>query len=100
MTAGINPNDIVYILPTKAGWTKIRRHHHETNAGYFQRGIDHFSCPPKPNDLGFIRGQFWSLMQYFDFGASCLGGYVGFSEMLTEQQMAERIAAASQEKQP
>ena len=64
----MTPNDTVEIKPTEAGWHEIVRFVDETNDRLRQyQNLRHRMSVPKPDEDGYIRGQFWHLMQFFDW---------------------------------
>jgi len=77
----MNPNDIVEIKPTEAGWQEILKSIDETNDDLRKNPRVKFRLSvPKADKDGYIRGQFWLLMEYFNWQQS-IGGDVHFSDL-------------------
>lgn len=65
----MNPNDIVKIKPTQSGWRDIVAHVDTFNDMMRTRNPSitvRISVPQADKD-GYITGQFWCLMKYFDW---------------------------------
>lgn len=78
---GINPNDIVEIRPTEEGWIEIVKYVDATNDQLRQnKRVRHRMSVPTPDADGYIRGQFWMLMQFFDWTGR-LGSDIHFHDM-------------------
>lgn len=80
--ANIGMNDVVSIKPTEAGWKQIVGNVDRTNDRIRQnpRFLVRVSVPKVDAD-GYISGQFWALMKYFDWEECDPGGDVPFSDM-------------------
>ena len=78
----MNPNDIVLIKPTDEGWLEIIKYVDETNERLrqYERLRNRMSVPV-PDADGYIRGQFWSLMQFFDWTGCHAGRDIHFYDM-------------------
>jgi hypothetical protein len=79
----MNPNDIVEIKPTDGGWQEIIKYVDETNDRLRQKypRIRHRMSVPTADAEGYIRGQFWSLMQFFDWTGGHAGRDIHFSDL-------------------
>lgn len=80
----MNPNDTVKIKPTESGWREIVAHVDAFNAHMQQSHPNaryRMSVPSADVD-GYITGQFWSLMQFFDWTKGA-GAYCPFEDMQT-----------------
>jgi hypothetical protein len=66
------PNDFVRVKPTEAGWRAIRKYYESINRGQ-----------PIPDKDGYIKGQFWSIMQYFEWK---MGRDNNFEDMILENK--------------
>ena len=78
----MTPNDIVYIKPTEGGWREIvayvdnfNDHIRTTHPGSLYR----IHVPVADKD-GYIKGQFRSLMQYFNWSVGC-GSDIHFHDL-------------------
>ena len=81
-TIGVTTNDIVKINPTEKGWRQIVRHVDQANENiksFLQ--VRYRMSVPVPDADGYISGQFWSLMQLFDWTKCLAGGWVFFHDM-------------------
>ena len=65
----MTPNDIVRIKPTDDGWRVIIKHVDALNDDLRKNhpNITYRAPVPIADAEGYIRGQFWSLMAYFDW---------------------------------
>ena len=78
----MNPNDIVEIKPTDEGWLEIIKYVDATNDRLRKHPrVRHRMSVPVPDSDGYIRGQFWSLMQFFDWSGSHAGRDIHFWDM-------------------
>ncbi len=81
-TIGVTLNDIVQIKPTEEGWKQIVRHVDQFNENIKSFPQVRFRMSvPCPDAEGYISGQFWSLMQLFDWTKCLAGGWVFFHDM-------------------
>jgi hypothetical protein len=88
-----NPNDFVEIKPSKSGWRSIIKYTDAFNASVAARNPD---CTfrmtiPKANAEGYILGQFWCLMQYFDWS---ICGDIPFDDLRLPNPSDDRRASA------
>jgi hypothetical protein len=77
------PNDFVRVKPTEAGWKAIRKHYDNLNKGFSLRGVaqPQFFKVPIPDKDGYIKDQFWCVMQYFEWS---IGRDNNFEDMILE----------------
>lgn len=83
----MNPNDIVRIKPTESGWSSIIKYVDDFNDNIRKRNPSarfRMSLPIADNS-GYITGQFWCLMQYFDW-QNPAGSENPFYDMQLEKQ--------------
>ena len=69
---GIHPNDIVLLKPTTSGWGEIELFIRRAD-DYMRRAfprIKHRLSVPEADDDGYISGEFWYLMQMFNWGTN------------------------------
>ena len=89
-TIGVTTNDIVQLKPTEEGWRQIVKH-----VDQFNENIKSFlqvrfrMSVPVPDAEGYISGQFWSLMQLFDWTKCLAGGWVFFHDMRIPPKQGE-----------
>ena len=77
----MTPNDIVRIRPTSDGWAQITRYVDKFNKELLENRSCRFQMSiPQMDESGYIEGQFWCLMQYFDWSRG-LGGELQFTDM-------------------
>lgn len=83
----MNPNDIVRIKPTESGWESIVKYTDNFNDDIRKRspGARFRMSIPEPDEDGYISGQFWSIMQYFDW-QNPAGSESPFCDMQVEKQ--------------
>lgn len=83
----MSPNDIVRIKPTESGWDSIVRHIDSFNDDIRRRspGARFRLSVPVPDIDGYITGQFWCIMQYFDW-KNPAGSENPFYDMQLEKQ--------------
>lgn len=83
----MNPNDTVRIKPTESGWKSIVRYVDDFNENMRNLSPDaRFRMRvPTPDASGYITGQFWCLMQYFDW-QNPAGSDNPFYDMQVEKQ--------------
>jgi hypothetical protein len=78
----MTPNDIVEIKPTEEGWLEIVKYVDETNDRLRKKPrLRYRMRVPTPDADGYIRGQFWTLMQFFNWAGSHLGGDIYFHDL-------------------
>lgn len=78
----MNPNDTVKIKPTEEGWRQIVNHVDEENDKLkMHPKVRHRMAVPVPDADGYISGQFWSLMRFFDWTVCLSRGDVLFHDM-------------------
>jgi hypothetical protein len=78
----MTPNDIVEIKPTEEGWLEIVKYVDETNDRLRRHPrLRHRMSVPVADSAGYIRGQFWSLMQFFDWTGSQAGRDIHFYDL-------------------
>ena len=75
----MNPNDRVKVKPTKSGWQEIIAYVNAWNESIKHR-YDYQMRMPTTDKDGYITGQFWSLMVYFDWKKTT-GSELPFSDM-------------------
>lgn len=63
----MNANGLARIKPTPEGWQAISKYIDSCNKEYEARGVTFRTTAPVANKDGYITGQFWCLMQYFDW---------------------------------
>jgi hypothetical protein len=78
----LTPNDYVEIKPTESGWESIVKYVDNFNAHLqkTQPKLKFRMSIPKENSEGYIRGQFWDLMGYFDW-TKAIGSACPFSDL-------------------
>lgn len=82
----MTPNDIVMIKPTDDGWREIIKYVDETNDHLRQYPrLRHRMSVPVADAEGYISGQFWSLMQFFDWTGIHAGRDIYFYDMRMKQ---------------
>lgn len=79
MLRRMNPNDYVRIKPTAAGWKAIHANIDAFNATYGHITKQKY---PEPDEHGYIKDQFWCLMQYFDWSK-----FIGMGMPFTDMQI-------------
>lgn len=90
----MTPNDIVEIQPTEEGWLEIVKYVDETNDRLRKNPrLRHRMSVPTPNADGYIRGQFWALMQFFDWTGCHAGRDIHFYDLrpIPSDQMHGRV---------
>jgi hypothetical protein len=91
----MHPNDVVYIKPTDNGWREIVEYVDNFNDHVrMKHPTSHcrMSIPIADNE-GYIKGQFWSLMQYFDWSAG-MGSDIHFYDLRPKLQDQSAASAA------
>ena len=87
----MNPNDTVKIKPTEEGWRQIVKYVDEANDKLkMHPKVRHRMAVPVPDAEGYISGQFWALMQYFDWNSVLAAGDILFHDMQIPPKHARR----------
>jgi len=101
--ANIGMNDVVSIKPTVVGWQKIVEKADHQNKCLMEYPLVTYRAEPPQLDLdGYIKGQFWYLMQMFDWPECVNGCDVFFSDMriIVPPDPQQEVAVSDKVKHP